>query len=72
MRVMSGIVLLAAVTLTVHAVHLFSTPGLVAGGDLPAHLRLMQLDTASLAIRNVYPPAYHVFGAVLGPVVGLA
>jgi hypothetical protein len=55
-----------------HAILLFASPGLHGGGDLIAHLRMVELMGVAPALRNVYPPAYHVVGALLSPVVGLA
>jgi len=36
------------------------------------HLRLVQLTAETPGLHNVYPPAYHVVGALTAPLVGLA
>jgi hypothetical protein len=40
-------------------------PGLEGGADLLPHLRLMQQMAEAPGLRSVYPPAYHVLGALL-------
>lgn len=62
----------AAVVIALHAILLFASPGLHGGGDLIPHLRMTELMGVVPALRNVYPPAYHVVGALLSPIVGLA
>ncbi|NQZ95466.1 MAG: hypothetical protein HRU01_03050 [Myxococcales bacterium] len=61
----------AAVALLLHAWLLASADGLRGGVDLLAHLRLMEAMGADPALRSVYAPAFHGFGAVFAPVVGL-
>jgi len=62
----------AATVIALHAILLFASPGLHGGADLLAHLRMVELMGVAPTLRNVYPPAYHVIGALLSPVVGLA
>jgi hypothetical protein len=62
----------AAAVIAFHAILLFSSGGLHGSGDLIAHLRMIELMGMIPALRNVYPPGYHVVGALLSPVVGLA
>ena len=57
--------------IVLHAILLFASPGLHGGADLLAHLRMVELMGLAPALRNVYPPAYHLFGALLSPVVAL-
>lgn len=56
---------------SLHAVVLLRDAGLIAGGDLPPHLRLMEWNSQELALRNVYAPFYDSLGGLLAPVVGL-
>jgi hypothetical protein len=62
----------AALALTVHALILLASDGLYGGGDMKPHLRLIQLMGEEPALRSVYAPAYHVLGALLVPLTGLA
>lgn len=62
----------AAAALAVHALVLLGSDGLSGGGDLKPHLRLIQLMGEEPALRSVYAPAYHVLGALLSPLTGLA
>ena len=62
----------AASALLFHALLLLSTDGVHGGGDLKPHLRLIQLMAEEPALRSVYAPAYHVLGALLSPLAGLA
>jgi len=62
----------AAAALALHAILLTRSDGLQGGADLQAHLRLMQLMIEAPALRNPYPPAYHVLGALLAPALGYA
>jgi len=62
----------AAAVIALHAILLFASPGLHGGADLLAHLRMVELMGVEPALRNVYPPAYHLVGALLSPLVGLA
>jgi hypothetical protein len=62
----------AAGALGIHALLLFGGEGLRGGADLQPHLRLIQLMGDAPALRTVYPPVYHVAGALLAPWVGLA
>ena len=62
----------AAGALLCHAVLLLASDGLQGGGDIVPHLRLVQLMGEEPALRNVYPPAYHVLGALAAPLLGLA
>jgi hypothetical protein len=62
----------AGAVIALHAVLLLASPGLHGGVDLLAHLRMVELMGLAPALRNVYPPAYHLLGALLSPVVGLA
>jgi hypothetical protein len=64
--------LCAGLALLVHLSLYARAGGLHGGGDLLPHLRLIQLMGESPALRNIYPPAYHVLGALLTPVVGLS
>ena len=61
----------AALACCVHAVVLLRSSELIAGGDLPPHLRLMQWNSESLALRNVYAPFYDALGGLLAPRLGL-
>lgn len=61
----------AATALAFHATLLLWSDGVRGGGDLTPHLRLIQLMAEKPALHNVYPPAYHVLGALLAPLVGL-
>jgi hypothetical protein len=58
--------------LALHAFRLFQPAGLEGGLDLLAHLRMVELMGLAPALRNVQPPAYHVLGALVAPLVGLA
>lgn len=49
--------------LTLHAWLLATSDGIVGGGDLKPHLRLIQQMAESPGLRNVYAPAYHGIGA---------
>jgi hypothetical protein len=62
----------AAAALSVHALVLLAGDGLSGGGDLKPHLRLIQLMGEEPALRSVYAPAYHVLGALLTPLTGIA
>lgn len=62
----------AAGALLIHAVLLLSTDGIQGGEDLRPHLRLMQLMSQAPGLRSVYAPAYHAFGALALPWLGLA
>jgi hypothetical protein len=62
----------AASVIALHAILLFGSPGLHGGVDLLAHLRMVELMGSAVALRNVYPPAYHLLGALLSPLIGLA
>ncbi len=55
--------------LCLHVVLLFSGP-LSGGADLTPHLRLMQQMADAPALRNVYAPAFHAAGALLGSLAG--
>jgi hypothetical protein len=61
----------AALALLLHAVVLLRSPELIAGGDLPPHLRLMQWNAEELALRNVYAPFYDLLGGLLAGTVSL-
>ena len=61
----------AGLAWTLHAILLLRSPDLIAGGDLPPHLRLMQWNAESLALRNVYAPLYDSLGGLLSGAVGL-
>jgi hypothetical protein len=50
---------------------LFAGP-LSGGADLTPHLRLIQQMAEAPELRNVYAPAFHVLGALLGSWVGMA
>ena len=62
----------AAGALAFHALLLLYSDGLQGGADSVPHLRLVQLMGEEPGLHNVYPPAYHVFGALAAPLVGLA
>lgn len=62
----------AAGALALHALLLLWTDGLQGGADMKPHLRLIQQMGESVALRNVYPPAYHALGALVAPLTGLA
>lgn len=62
----------ASAVIALHAALLFSSPGLHGSGDLIAHLRMIELMGVVPALRNIYPPGYHVLGALLSPLIGLA
>jgi hypothetical protein len=63
----------AASVIALHAILLFGSPGLHGGVDLLAHLRMVELMGSAVALCNVYPPAYHLLGALLSPpLIGLA
>lgn len=62
----------AGAALGLHAVRLGASPGLHGGGDLLPHLRLIELMAQEPALRNVLAPGYHVLGALVAPLVGLA
>lgn len=62
----------AALALALHAVVVFGSPGLHGGEDLVPHLRLVELAGEAPGLHNVYAPAYHALGALLGPHVGAA
>jgi len=62
----------AAAVIALHAVLLLASRGLHGGVDLLAHLRMVELMESAPALHNVYPPAYHLLGALLSPIVGLA
>lgn len=62
----------AAGAIALHALLLFGAPELRGGGDLLPHLRLIQLMGEAPALRNVYAPAYHVLGALVSPLSGIA
>ena len=62
----------AATALALHAALLLARPGLHGGGDLRPHLRLIEQMAATPGLHSVYAPAYHVFGALLWPLLGLA
>ncbi len=62
----------AAAVIALHAILLFASPGLHGGADLLPHLRMVELMGLEPALRNVYPPAYHVIGALIAPLVGLS
>ncbi len=64
--------LCAGLALLVHLSLYARAGGLHGGADLLPHLRLIQLMGESPALHNIYPPAYHVLGALLTPVVGLS
>ena len=55
-----------------HALLVFSAPELRGGADLLPHLRLVQLMGEAPALRNVYAPAYHILGALISPLTGIA
>ncbi|MBW2267720.1 MAG: hypothetical protein JRH16_04010 [Deltaproteobacteria bacterium] len=55
--------------LGLHALILLSGP-LSGGSDLTPHLRLMQQMADAPALRNVYAPAFHAAGALLGSRIG--
>ena len=61
----------AALALLLHVVLVFGRTGLWGGGDLVPHLRLIQATSLHALVHNPYAPAYHVLGALLGPIVGL-
>jgi hypothetical protein len=61
----------AVAALALHTLLLVSAEGLRGGADLLAHLRLMEAMGAEPALRSVYAPFYHVFGALAAPLVGL-
>jgi hypothetical protein len=60
----------AGTALLVHAALLFADGGLHGGADLKPHLRLVERMAEEPALRSVYPPAYHVLGALLAPWLG--
>jgi hypothetical protein len=62
----------AVFALALQALVLFGSPGLRGGVDLVPHLRLMQLMGTDPALRNVYPPGYHVLGALFAPLLGFS
>jgi hypothetical protein len=62
----------AALALVLHAFLLLSADGLRAGEDIIPHLRLIELTRERPGLHNVYAPAYHVLGALLAPLTGLA
>jgi hypothetical protein len=62
----------AAAALILHAALLLIGDGVRGGGDLVPHLRLIQRMAEEPALRSVYAPAYHVIGALVAPVTGLA
>jgi hypothetical protein len=62
----------AFLALVLHASLLLSASGIRGGGDLVPHLRLIQQMGEAPALRNVYAPAYHVLGALIAPLSGLA
>jgi hypothetical protein len=62
----------AAAALLLHAGVLASGHGLIGGADLQPHLRLMQQMAEQPALRSTYAPAYHLLGALLGPLIGYA
>jgi len=61
----------AGAALALHALLLLGD-GLQAGGDMKPHLRLIQLMGETPALRSVYAPVYHLLGALVVPVSGLA
>lgn len=58
--------------LLVHACLLVAFDGVQGGADLGPHLRLAQLMADAPALRSVYPPAYHVWVALIAPWFGTA
>lgn len=62
----------AAAALLFHALLLLASDGVHGGGDLKPHLRLIQLMGEEPGLRSVYAPAYHVLGALVAPLSGLA
>lgn len=61
----------AGTALAFHAALLLASDGVRGGGDLVPHLRLIQRMGDAPALYNVYPPAYHLLGALLAPITGL-
>jgi hypothetical protein len=62
----------AALALTLPTLLALGNPELQGGADLLPHLRLIELMGEHPALRSVYPPLYHVLGALLSPWTGLA
>ena len=62
----------AGVAVLLHLLVIFGNPGLHGGEDLVPHLRLIELMGEAPGLHNVYAPAYHVLGALLSPLTGLA
>jgi hypothetical protein len=62
----------AAGALALHGALLLSRDGIVGGADLRPHLNLIEQLSVEPALRSVYAPAYHVVGALLAPLIGLA
>ena len=62
----------ACSALALHAFRLFQSSELHGGLDLLGHLGMVELMAQAPALRNVQPPGYHVLGALLAPIVGLA
>lgn len=62
----------AAGALGLHAWLLLATDGIHGGADLRPHLRLLEQMAEDPALRSVYAPAYHVFGAIAESWLGFA
>ena len=62
----------AGFALAIHLTLLASPPTIRGGADMLPHLRLIQQMAESPDLRNVYAPGFHVVGALLSGVVGLA
>lgn len=62
----------AGLALLVHLALYARAGGLQGGADLLPHLRLIQQFGHAPALRSVYPPGYHVLGALLAPWIGLS
>jgi hypothetical protein len=60
-----------ASALVLHAMLLFATPGLHGGADLILHLGAIVQMEQGFGLRVVYPPAFHLLGGALAPVLGL-
>lgn len=60
----------AALALLLHAWLALGRQGLVGGGDLVPHLRLMRAMQEAPGLHNTYAQAYHVLGALLLPAMG--
>ncbi len=62
----------AGVAVLLQLLVIFGNPELHGGEDLVPHLRLIERMGEAPGLHNVYAPAYHVLGALLSPLTGLA